>query len=143
MSKRGPLDYIKDLTEKKTPWESLSETDKKGFSPYIVNLFLSMNSDYLELVNELQQYTITQMRPKDVYKLYLDFLPKTRLPYSKYVKGNKDDKHNKDLVKLISGHFMISNRIAEDYIELMPTESLVTIIKMYGKTESEIKKLLK
>jgi hypothetical protein len=143
MSKRGPLDYIKDLTEKKTPWESLPETDKAGFQPYIINLFLCMNPDLLELVNDFQGYTITQMKPKNVYKLYLDILPKRRLPYNKYVKGNKTDKYNSDLVKLISYHFMISNRVAEEYIDFMPEVAIIDIIKLYGKTESEIKTLLK
>lgn len=143
MKKRGPLDYIKDLTEKKTPWESLTETDKKAFSPYIINLWLSMNPDLLEFVNELQVYTIGRLTPKQVYKLYLDVLPKMKLPYSKYVKGKKEDKYNKELLVLMSKHFQVSQRVAEGYVELTPESELTSIIKMYGKTDKEIKKLLK
>jgi len=143
MKKRGPIDYVKDLTEKKTPWESLSEADKKGFQPYIVNLFLSMNPDLLEFVNDLQMYTIGRMKPKQVYTLYLDLLPKMKLPYNKYVKGKKESKYNIELVKLIANHFQTSQRVAEEYIDLLSTENLTKIIKMYGKTEKEIKSLLK
>lgn len=143
MKKRGPLDYVKDLTEKKTPWDSLSETDKKGFHPYIVNLFMSMDPNLLEFVNELQMYTIGRMKPKQVYKLYFDLLPKMKLPYNKYVKGSKEDKYNKDLVKLLSQHFQVSQRVAEEYIDMLSKDNLTTIITKYGKTEAEIKTLLK
>ena len=142
-TKRGPLDFIKDLTEKKTPWESLSESDKKAFSPYIIDLWLGMNPDLIEFVNEMQRYTITQLKPKQVYKLYLDLLPKMKLPYSRYIKGKKTDKYNPALVELIAKHFWISKRIAEEYIDVIPTNDLEIIIRKYGKTDAEIKKLLK
>ena len=37
-----------------------------------------MNMGLLELVNELQKFTIGQLSPRDVYKMYLDFLPKRK-----------------------------------------------------------------
>ena len=102
-----------------------------------------MDPNLLEFVNELQMYTIGRMKPKQVYKLYLDLLPKMKLPYNKYVKGSKEDKHNKDLVKLLSQHFQVSQRVAEEYIDMLSKDNLTTIITKYGKTDAEIKTLLK
>ena len=143
MKKKGPIDFIKDLTERKTPWENLSETDKKGFSPYIINLFLSMNPDLIEFVNQTQRFTIGKLTPKMVYKMYLDFLPKMRLPYHKYIKASKATKYNPELLKLIADHHYISQRIAEQYIDIMPRDEIEDIIRMYGKTDKEVKKYFK
>ena len=143
MKKRGPIDYIKDLTERKTPWESLTETDKKAFSPYIINLWLSMNPDLVEFVNDLQKYTIGNLTPKQVYQVYLDLLPQMKLPYSKYIKGKKSTKYSKPLLELVATHFLISQLVAEEYIDLIPKERLKEIIRMYGKSAKEIKSLMK
>jgi len=88
--------HLSGIKEKKQSWESLSEMDKKSFSPFIINRWLSMNMDLLPVINELQQYTIGTLRPKEVYKLYLDFLPKKKT-FDKYIKGKKSDKYNKDV----------------------------------------------
>ena len=78
--------HLSGLKESKTSWDSLSVMDKKTFEPFMVNRFLSMNMGLLELVNELQKFTIGQLSPRDVYKMYLDFLPKKR-SFDKYIKG--------------------------------------------------------
>ena len=71
--------HLSGLKESKTPWDSLSVMDKKTFEPFMVNRFLSMNMGLLELVNELQKFTIGQLSPRDVYKMYFDFLPKKKV----------------------------------------------------------------
>ena len=93
------FEHLSGIKEKKTPWESLSVMDKKSFEPFMVNRFLSMNVELLELVNELQMYTIGQLSPKEVYKLYLDTLPKKK-SFDKYIKAKGDDKSltNRDAV---------------------------------------------
>jgi len=148
LKKRGPIDFIKDLTERKTPWESLPPHDKKGFSPFMINMWLSMNYDYVELVNDLQRYTMSdkpegRLSAKNVYKLYLDLLPKVRLPFSNFVKRTTNTKYNPELLKLLASHFYINTRVAEDYVDLIPKDRLAEVIRMYGKTDKEIKKLLK
>lgn len=72
------FDHLSGIKEKKVAWESLSEMDKKSFSPFIINRWLSMNMDLLPIVNILQKYTIGLLSSRDVYKVYLDFLPKQK-----------------------------------------------------------------
>ena len=139
------FDHLSGITDRKILWDVLSDTDKKSFSPYMINRWLSMNVDYIELVNELQRFTIGQLSPKETYKLYYDLLPKTK-QFNKYIKGKKADKYNPELVELLSKHFLISESEARDYIDLYQESSLNTlkeIIKKYGKTDKEVTKLLK
>ena len=70
--------HLSGIKEKKESWESLSEMDKKSFTPFIINRWLSMNMGLLPIVNILQKYTIGLLSARDVYKVYLDFLPKQK-----------------------------------------------------------------
>ena len=74
--------------------------------------------------------------------MYYDVLPNANVR-AKYIKGKKQDKYNKDLVKFIANHYQIAKIEAEEYIGLLKKDDLSNILKQYGKTEKEIKKLLK
>lgn len=148
IKKRGPLDFIKDLTERKTPWDSLPDYDKKAFSPFMINMWLGMNHEYVEIVNELQRYTMAdrpegRLSAKNVYKLYLDYLPKVRLPFSKFVKRTVNTKYNPDLLKIVSKHFHVSELVAEEYVDMIPKDRMEEIVRLYPYTDKEVKKLLK
>jgi len=97
------FDFLNCLFVSKTKWDDLSELDKKAFSPYMINRFISMHPDFVGVVNYLQQYTISGMNPREVYKLYLDFLPKQKF-FSKYIKSSaeKSNKLSDDLIELVS-----------------------------------------
>ena len=141
------FDHLANITWKKTDWNQLDEASQKSFSPYLINRWLSMNPDLIEIVDMFQQYTIGPLSKKHVYQLYLDFLPKAKM-FAKYIKGKKMDKYNKDLVNIIGQHYQIPKSEAEEYITIFLSNSdtidnLVTILKLYGKTEKEIKGLLK
>ena len=142
---RNIFEHISGITDKKTPWDVLSDADKKSFTPYIINRWLSMNIDFIELVNELQRYTIGGVSAEETYKLYYDILPKQK-QFNKYIKGKKADKYNPALVELLSQHFLVSEAEAMEYIDMYQETSLNTlkeIIKKYGKTDKEVDKLLK
>jgi len=139
------FDHMSGLTDKKKSWDVLSEADRKSFTPYIVNRWLSMNMDFIELINELQRYTIGQISAAETYKIYYDILPKQR-QFNKYIKGKKADKFNPALVEMIAQHFSVSEKEAKEYIEIyfdQDLNELKTIIKKYGKTDKEVEKLLK
>jgi hypothetical protein len=136
------FDHLAGIKEKKVKWDTLSEMDKKSFEPYMINRFLSMNIDLLPIINILQKYTIGDLTPKEVYKLYLDFLPKEK-SFDKYIKGKSEDKHNKELLKYLSMWYGVSEREVIDYLELLPKDEVLKIVMKYGKTEKEAKTLLK
>ena len=141
------FDHISQLTHRKKPWEKLSEADQKSFAPYIINRWLSMHPDLIEIIDLFQRYTIGPLSKKHVYQLYYDILPKANVR-AKYIKGKKLAKYNKELVKFITSYHEVNSQEAEEYIELFKSTNsgmnhLYELLKMYGKTEKEIKKLLK
>ena len=136
------FEHLSGVKEKKTPWESLSVMDRKSFEPFMVNRFLSMNMGLLELVNELQKYTIGQLSPKDVYKLYLEVLPKKR-SFDKYIKAKGGDKYNDKVLDYLSRYFEVSKREVKDYLEILTKEEVSEIIQKFGVDKKEIKKWLK
>jgi len=139
------FDHLSHITDKKVIWDTLSDVDKKAFVPYLINRWLSMNMDFIEIVNELQRYTIGQLSPAETYKLYFDVLPKQK-QFSKYIKGKKADKYNSELVELMSQHFSVSEKEAREYIDIYfekDLSGLKDIVKKYGKNTKEIEKLLK
>ena len=136
------FDHLANITWKKKPWSELSESDQKTFSPYLINRWLSMNPNYIELVDMFQQYTIGPLSKKHVYQLYFDFLPKQKT-FNKYIKGKKQDKYNKELVKFIADHYQVARIEAEEYISLLEQIEISSLLKKYGKSEKEIKGLLK
>jgi len=134
--------HLSGLKESKTPWDSLSVMDKKTFEPFMVNRFLSMNMGLLELVNELQKFTIGQLSPRDVYKMYLDFLPKRR-SFDKYIKGKKDDKYNSNVLEYLAKYYQVSQREVRDYLEILSKDDITEILLKYGLDKKEIKKWFK
>ena len=134
--------HLSGIKEKKQSWESLTEMDKKSFSPFIINRWLSMNLDLLPIVNELQKYTIGALSVRDVYKLYLDFLPKKKT-FDKYVKGKKSSKYNKDMLVYLSQWYGVSQSEVKDYLEILSKDDVKSILKNYGLTDKEIKVLSK
>ena len=60
------FDHLANITWKKTPWDTLDEASQKSFSPYLINRWLSMNPDYIEIVDMFQQYTIGPLSKKHV-----------------------------------------------------------------------------
>jgi len=116
--------------------------DKKSFSPFIINRWLSMNMDLLPIVNILQKYTIGFLSARDVYKVYLDFLPKQKT-FDKYIKGSKSSKYNKEVLEYLSKWYGVSQREVTDYLEILSKDDVINILTKYGLTDKEAKKLLK
>ena len=136
------FDFIDGITHKKKEWSRWSDTDQSKFSVFIVNRWLSMRQDLIELVNELQTYTIGVLRPKETYRLYHEILPTTK-GFAKYVKGKKEDKYSDKLIVQIAEHYHVSKSEAIDYAELMDQDSCTRLLSLYGYTDAEIKTMIK
>jgi len=136
------FDFIEGVTSKKTTWNKWNETDQKAFSPFIVNRWLSMRQDLVEIINELQTYTIGVLRPQETYRLYYDLLPTNKV-FAKYVKGKKEDKFSDKLISQVAEHYQVSRLEATEYVELMDQDQCTRLLNLYGYTDKEIKNMLK
>ena len=136
------FDFIAGVTHKKKNWNEYSDIDQKKFSPFIVNRWLSMRQELVEIINAFQHFTIGTLSPKDTYQLYHDMLPQSK-SFAKYIKGKTADKYNKELVKQIAEHYQTSQSEATDYISLMNKEKCDYILTLYGYSITDKKRLLK
>ena len=139
------FNIMADLSHKKVNSDTYTEGDWKAYNTYMVNRWLSMNSDVTEIINFIQKYY--SLDKKIHYKMLSDILPKQKL-FSKYVKGRKVDKYNPELVTCVANHYEISRKEAKERIGMYMhfsegMRSLADMLRMYGKTEKEIKRLLK
>ena len=136
------IDWINQVLVHKKPWDSFSESDKKTFNAFIINRWLSMDIEFVEILNYFQKYSIGTLEPKETYKLYCDVLPKGKR-FNKYIKGKKSKKYNKELVNMLVNHYETSKLQVEEYIELLSKDEIISILKVYGVDKKTIKKLLK
>ena len=139
------FNILADVTYKKTNPDTYTEGDWKAYNTYMVNRWLSMNSDVTEIINFIQKYY--SLDKKIHYKMLSDILPKQKL-FTKYVKGKKVDKYNTELVSIIAKYYEISRKEAKMRIDMHKhfsngIETLSDILRSYGKTDKEIKRLLK
>ena len=136
------IDWMNQLLVHKKHWNDFTEDEQKKFSPFIINRWLSMDKEFLEIVNFFQKYSIGLLEPREVYKWYCDMLPRGKR-FNKYIKGKKDRKYNAELIDIIVMHFECSKLQAQDYLGLIHKDELVEILQKYGMNEKTIKRLLK
>ena len=132
------FDWVTEIKTKKRKWNTFSVTEQKTFSPYMIHRFLSMNQNYIELVNDFQKYWT--LEPKDVYKWYCDILPNKR-SFDKYIKAKKKETYPDWVMDILCKYFNESKAHITDYLLLISKEELNDILKMYGTDPKELKKL--
>ena len=134
------IDWMNQLLVHKKHWNEFTEDEQKKFSPFIINRWLSMDKDFIEIVNVFQKYAIGTLEPREVYKWYCDILPKGKR-FNKYIKGKRDKKYDKELIEIFTEYFECSKLQTKDYLELIDKEELKDILEMYGTDKKQIKKV--
>tara|TARA_Y100000401_G_C8312597_1_gene220643 strand:+ start:764 stop:1183 length:420 start_codon:yes stop_codon:yes gene_type:complete len=136
------IDWMNQLLVHKKPWNEFTDDEQKRFSPFIINRWLSMDKEFIEIVNYFQKYSIGTLESREVYKWYCEVLPKGKR-FNKYIKGKKSKKYNKDLVDILVKYFECSKLHVEEYLDFLSKNDLQFILKKYGNNDKTIKRLLK
>ena len=144
MKTKSLFDHITHITQRQTKnyFEDINDADRKTWSNYMVNRFLSMNSNWTDFVNEIQKY---KLKPKDLYRLYIEILPKSK-QWLRYTKGKKTMKYQRWLLEIVAKYYESSISEAYDYLEIYYSSEqgkadLKSILQKYGVEPKEIKKL--
>ena len=144
VKRKSLFDHVNQITSVQNPnyWEDISDEDKKTWSNYMINRFLSMKSDWIELINEVQRYPL---QPKELYKIYTSILPKKK-QWLRYIKGDKKMKYPKWVYETVAKHLQISIREASDAVDMYELShggqaELTDILVKYGRTVEEIRKI--
>ena len=119
------FDIIKRITVTKDKWNDIPEEEKNTFSNWMCNRILSMNQDYIEVVNIVQKNT-WQMKGEHLYNLYKDLIPKQYL-FFKYIKTTNARKYDDDELNAVQKYFEVSKKEAKEYINMLPEDELQII----------------
>jgi hypothetical protein len=133
------FDWIKEITIKKTPWENFSEDQRGSFNPYMINRYLSMSVDYIDLVNFVQFIPYTDK--EKYYKIYVKMIPKKNV-YLKYIKSTKKNK-SKDVAEYVAKYYECSLGEADHYIDIIKEHGVRNILWQMGVDQKEQDKLVK
>lgn len=133
------FDWLKHINQYKTPASKFTDKDWEVWNSYMIHRFISMNPDYIEVVNYVQEFP-----PQEkvmIYNIYKEFIPKNN-KWNKYIKS-KNKEPNKDLITQLKDHFKVSIREVKEYIKILDTTEINRILTNRGLDKKEIKSLLK
>ena len=133
------FDWLKHINQYKTPPDKFSDKDWEVFNSYMIHRFLSMNKEFLEIVNFVQAYP--PQEKKAIYNIYREFIPKNN-KWNKYIKSSVKQP-NIDLVKIISDYYTCSQKEAKEYLNILDKQSIVFILDKIGVESKDQKQLLK
>ena len=133
------FDWLKAINNTKPPVESFTNKDWEVWNSYMIHRFLSMNPDYLEIVNYVQDFPPQEKRM--IYNVYKEFIPKNN-KWSKYIKS-KTKEPNKELIEHLRDYLKCSSKEAKEAITLLDNTKISHILSNRGLETKEIKKILK
>ena len=136
------FDWINQILVHKKHWDDFTVDDQKKFSPFIINRWLSMDEEFIEVVNYFQKYAIGTLEPREVYKWYSDFLPKGKR-FNKYIKGKKDKKYDPELINVLVTYLECSKLQAKENLSFISKEEVNQILEKYGFDPKKIKSICK
>ena len=146
MAVKKLFDHLNAITSEQDPnyFNKLSEEDLKSWSNFMVNRFLSMKPEWVELVATLLPLSQT-LSPKEMYKLYINVIPKGKY-FLKFVKGKSEDKYEQFIVDLLKKEYDCSENQAIEYLEVLYSsregrEYLKYVSEKYGIDKKQITKL--
>ena len=146
MAVKKLFDHLNAITSEQDPkyFDKLTDEDLKSWSNFMINRFLSMKPEWVELIASLLPLTQT-LQPKEMYKLYINVIPKGKY-FLKYIKGKSEDKYEQFIVDLLKKEYDCSENQAIDYLEVLYStrqgrEYIKYVCGKYGVDKTQITKL--
>jgi hypothetical protein len=131
--------WLNEITQFKTPIENISEESWKSWNTFMINKYVSMCPEYIELVNYVQRIPYDQN--KQIYSIYREMIPKRKV-FLKYI-GSKKKKQNLELADYIAQYFHCSLGEADEYIDILQKNGVRSILYKMGMEDEIVDKLLK
>ena len=133
------FDWLKQINSIKQPVSDFSDKDWEVFNSYMIHRFMSMNKDYIEVVNYVQEMPPQEKRM--IYNIYREFIPRNN-QWNKYIKS-KIKQPSKELLEKLYSYWECSRIEAKDYMNLLDTKQIRRILEDQGLEKKEITKILK
>jgi hypothetical protein len=88
MSCSNIFDWLKHINQFKTPADQFSDKDWEVFNSYMIHRFISMNKEFIEVVNYVQE--LPPQEKVMIYNVYKEFIPKNN-KWNKYIKSSNKE----------------------------------------------------
>jgi hypothetical protein len=128
-------------------WESLTEEQRKDFSPLVVMRWMSGSSSIRQTVflNEIVNPVVFSLGDHKEFLMKLLTVcssgEKKRYSWKNYkLSGSKNSKH---AVELISSYYNLSLKEAEDSLKLFSPEEILELGELHGLQKDELRNLKK
>jgi hypothetical protein len=125
------FDWLNEISYIRTPSSEFTEDDWKLFNPFMIARFISMESNYCDIVNNIQ--LLPNLTNKQLYNVYLNYIPKSK-KYFKYISPAKEK--NDDRIEIIASLLECSKREVKDYFKILNNEQITDILEAYGQNYS-------
>lgn len=130
--------------QSKTYFDNLSESDAKTWNNWMINRFVSMNADYVELVNEVQKY-YQFVQNRELYLFYSQIIPKKK-QFNRYIKAEKSQVYEDWLIEILCKHFSLGTDQITEYLNIfyqsdVGKSALRDILVGYGIDSKKLKKV--
>ncbi len=119
------FNWLEEITFSKRPWDSFTSEDKEAFNIYMIHRFVSMDSNYIDVVNMIQRYP--NCSKKQVYNFYCDVLPKKKA-FFRYIKSK--NKWDNEILSKVADYYKISTREAKECISSITDDTLKEILNV-------------
>jgi hypothetical protein len=133
------FEWLNEITVNKSPLDIISDESWDTWNSYMVHRYVSMNQDYIDIVNLVQK--INPQNKKQIYSIYKEMIPKRKI-WLKYIK-NEAKKEQKELEEYIAKYFDCSLGEAEHYIDILRGTGVREILNEMGVESKESDKLIK
>ena len=123
-------------------FDNLSDESKKAYNGFMVNRAISMNSDFLPLVNEINQYQ-GNIGSRESYLFYSQALPHKK-QFNKWIKSETAREYDSNAIRLLIHHNECSIRDAEVMydIYMQHPNQFKIFLESYGMNPKDIKKVI-
>ena len=132
------FDWLKAINTTKPDINSFEDKDWELFNSYMIHRFLSMNRDFLEIVNFVQDYPPQQK--KAIYQIYKEYIPKNN-KWNKYIKSNVKQ-HKSELLTYLAKYWECSQNEVKEYLDFLEDDEILRILERMGIQQKELNKLL-
>ena len=132
------FDWLKEINYHKSPVSKFTDKDWELWNSYMIHRFLSMNIDFIDIVNEVQ--SINPQNKKEIYTIYREYIPKNN-KWNKYIKSSVKQPKTELLDKL-SSLWECSKSEIKEYLDILDKQQIISILGSMGLEKKEIKTLL-
>lgn len=123
-------------------FDNLTESEKKEYSPYMINLFLSMERKYLNLMSYIDKYTFNCLSKKQHHDLLLNIIPKQKI-FLKYIKKDKKAEEDELLIELLAKKLELPKKQAKELIIFLEKDDIINFMKSFAVEEKQLNKYYK